>query len=78
MVTTTIHAIYLSAVPSPRFSPTFIAGENSATCETVLTGPTLFPQQSRELREKTREEVSTRPAATRVVEEENDREEEGE
>lgn len=65
----------MSAVPSPRFSPTFIVGENSATRETVLTGPTLFPQQSRdvprELREKTREEVSTRSAATRVEEEED-------
>lgn len=51
----------------PRFSPTFIVGENSATCETVYNGPDALPTavatarcSARELREKTREEVSTR------------------
>ncbi|TGZ40370.1 hypothetical protein DBV15_07537 [Temnothorax longispinosus] len=50
-------------------------GENSATCETGLTDPIFFPQQSqrrdvpRELGRKTREDTTTgQPTATRVEE----------
>lgn len=73
MFTTTIQAVYLGAALTSLLSYLYIVGENSATCETVLTGPRRSSHSSaaarcsarEELREKTREEVSTRPVATR-------------
>lgn len=44
MIFTTKHTGISGVTLASFLSPTFIEGENSATCETGLTGPIFFPQ----------------------------------